>query len=73
MQELTELEREAFEKLWRECHDELAQGIPPINAVKQCNRCRKLIAQTCTCPLYPEWIPDKVLRGEDCPEFEAKA
>lgn len=44
----------------------------PKNACKQCNKCTHLKAKTTTCKKYPEWIPDEVLMGEGCPEFEEK-
>ena len=44
----------------------------PKNACKQCNKCKHLRARTASCKRYPEWIPDEVLTGEGCPEFEAK-
>ena len=44
----------------------------PKNACKQCNKCKHLRAKTASCKKYPEWIPDEVLTGEDCPEVEEK-
>ena len=51
---------------------ETNQNMIPRNAVKQCNKCKKRVNFTATCPLYPKRIPSEVLTGEDCPEFEAK-
>ena len=58
--------------LAEECHEELRRGTPLKNAVKQCNKCKKRVNYTATCPLHPKGIPFEVLTGEDCPEFEAK-
>lgn len=44
----------------------------PKNTVKQCNKCKHLRAKTASCKRYPDWIPDEVLTGEECPEFEPK-
>ena len=42
------------------------------NTVKQCNECKHLHGVTATCKAYPTWIPDGVLDGEGCPDFEMK-
>ena len=42
------------------------------NTVKQCNECKHLHGVTATCKAYPTWIPDEVLDGEGCPDFEMK-
>lgn len=52
--------------------NETNQNMIPRNAVKQCNRCKKRVNFTATCPKYPERIPHEVLTGENCPEFEEK-
>ena len=52
--------------------NETNQTMIPRNTVKQCNKCRNRVLHTITCPKYPKGIPDKVLTGEDCPEFEEK-
>ena len=44
----------------------------PKNAVKQCNKCKKRVNFTATCPKYPKGIPYEVLVGESCVEFEPK-
>ncbi len=44
----------------------------PRNAVVQCNKCKKRVNYTATCPKYPKGIPDEVLTGTGCSEFEAK-
>lgn len=72
MRKLTQAETEALKTIAAECHEELRRGTPMKNAVKQCNKCKKRVNFTATCPLYPKRIPYEVLTGEGCPKFEAK-
>ena len=72
MEKLTPEEKELLEGLALACHEELVKWVPPKSSAIQCNKCKHLVARTASCKAYPKWIPDEVLCGTGCPEFEEK-
>lgn len=52
--------------------NETNQTMIPRNSAAQCATCERHIPFTVTCEVYPEGIPLRIKKGENCPEFEAK-
>ena len=72
MEKLSPEEKRMVEEMALVCHEEMVRGVPLKAVTVQCNKCRKRVNFTATCPKYPKWIPDEVLTGGGCPDFEPK-
>lgn len=53
--------------------NETNQTMIPRNSAAQCATCKRHIPFTVTCEVYREGIPLRIKKGENCPEFKAKA
>jgi Uma2 family endonuclease len=51
---------------------ETMENFIPMNKVWLCNKCKRREPGTSKCEVYPDWIPDEVLFGNNCKDFVNK-